>query len=196
VPNRYFGVFQDGEIKYRGIELRRHDTPPWVAKTQLAVLQCLAQAKTLEQVQDYISKALKIVEQAKHDLKTGHVPVEELLVAQRISRELNAYKTPSPAARAAMQLAETNKTLAPGQIMKFVFTRGRPGVWAYGCGEFDQRTLDVEKYIELLEKAIATILDSFTLESFRQNDHKKIVLKLPIGRQVQWRVFLNGFAQK
>jgi DNA polymerase elongation subunit (family B) len=51
--NRYFGVFQDGEIKYRGIEARRHDTPPWVAKTQLAVLQCLAQAETLEQAQSY-----------------------------------------------------------------------------------------------------------------------------------------------
>ena len=28
VPNRYFGVFQDGSIKVRGIECRRRDTPP------------------------------------------------------------------------------------------------------------------------------------------------------------------------
>ncbi len=73
VPNRYFGVLdacpehgrRDGEIKYRGIELRRHDTPPWVAKVQLAVLQCLAQAATLEQVQEYIPKAREIMAQAK-----------------------------------------------------------------------------------------------------------------------------------
>jgi DNA polymerase-2 len=26
VPNRYFGVFQDGSLKMRGIEVRRHDT--------------------------------------------------------------------------------------------------------------------------------------------------------------------------
>ena len=42
VPNRYFGVFRDGSLKYRGIEARRHDTPPWVSQTQLAVLDCLA----------------------------------------------------------------------------------------------------------------------------------------------------------
>ena len=71
VPNCYFGVFQDGEIKYRGIEARRHDTPLWVTKTQLAVLQCLAQADTLGHVQKHIPKALAIVEQAKRNLKTG-----------------------------------------------------------------------------------------------------------------------------
>ena len=26
VPNRYFGVFEDGTLKVRGIEERRHDT--------------------------------------------------------------------------------------------------------------------------------------------------------------------------
>jgi DNA polymerase elongation subunit (family B) len=27
VPNRYFGVYEDGTLKIRGIEARRHDTP-------------------------------------------------------------------------------------------------------------------------------------------------------------------------
>src|SRR5215467_2635250 len=29
VPNRYFGIFGDGSLKIRGIEARRHDTPPY-----------------------------------------------------------------------------------------------------------------------------------------------------------------------
>ncbi len=41
VPNRYFGVFQNGEIKARGIEVRRHDTPPFVAETQMQILEML-----------------------------------------------------------------------------------------------------------------------------------------------------------
>jgi DNA polymerase-2 len=169
VPNRYFGVFQDGEITYRGIELRRHDTPPWVAKTQLAILQCLAQAETLEQVQEYIPGALEIVERANRDLKAGRVPVEDLLVTQRLSRDLEGYKTPSPAARAARQLVGMGKSVAPGQVMRFVLTRGKPGVWAYGCGEFDRRTLDLGKYGELLERATSTILDPLTFEAGREN---------------------------
>ncbi|RPH59458.1 MAG: hypothetical protein EHM81_08165, partial [Chloroflexi bacterium] len=176
VPNRYFGVLdacpacasvadtgehgrRDGEIKYRGIELRRHDTPPFVAKVQLAVLQCLAQAATLEQVQEYIPKARESVEQAKRELRAGRVPVEDLVITQRLSREVAAYKSPSPAARAAKQWLEAGKSVAPGQVMKFVFTRGKPGVWAYGCGELDERTVDIGRYVELLNRAAETVID-------------------------------------
>ncbi len=167
VPNRYFGVFQacpehgrrDGEIKYRGIELRRHDTPPWVAKTQLAVLQCLAQAKTLVQVQTYISQACEIVAQAKRDLRAGRVPVEDLLITQRLSREVEAYKSPSPAARAALQLVEMGKAVAPGQTVQFIYILGRPGVWVQGASPFDQKTLDIARYSKLLQRAALTILE-------------------------------------
>lgn len=163
VPNRYFGVFQDGEIKYRGIELRCHDTPPWVAKTQLAVLQCLAQAQTLAQVREYIPQAREIVAQAKRGLRGERVPLEDLLITQRLSREVDSYKSPSPASRAARQWIESGKPVAPGQVMQFVYTRGVPGVWAYGCGALDGRTVDVGRYVQLAERAIRTILDCFFL---------------------------------
>ena len=170
VPNRYFGVFQDGEIKYRGIELRRHDTPPFVAKIQLAVLECLAQAKTLEQVADYIPKTREIVEQAKRDLRAGRVPPEELVIAQRLSRDVDKYQSPSPAARAARQWVEAGKSVAPGQVMRFVFTRGKPGVWAVGVGELDARKVDVGKYAELVERAVDTIIQIFNGAERYQND--------------------------
>lgn len=166
VPNRYFGVFTNGEIKYRGIELRRHDTPPWVAKTQMAVLQCLAQAKTLAQAKAYIPKAQEIVEQAKRDLRAGRVPAEDLLITQRLSREVEAYKSPSPAARAALQLVEMGKAVAPGQVIRFVYTHGVTGVWAYGREELDARTVDVGRYIQLVERAAGTVVDVF-VEKFR-----------------------------
>jgi hypothetical protein len=34
VPNRFFAVAEDGELKIRGLECRRHDTPPLVARMQ------------------------------------------------------------------------------------------------------------------------------------------------------------------
>lgn len=33
VPTSYFGIFQNGEIKTRGIETRRHDTPSFISDT-------------------------------------------------------------------------------------------------------------------------------------------------------------------
>jgi DNA polymerase-2 len=50
VANRYFGVFQSGEIKMRGIETRRHDTPLLVSKTQLEILQLLATVSSAKRV--------------------------------------------------------------------------------------------------------------------------------------------------
>ena len=34
VPNRYFGVFEDGSMKVRGLEIRRRDNPPLFDKFQ------------------------------------------------------------------------------------------------------------------------------------------------------------------
>ncbi len=43
VPNRYFGVFTDGTLRYRGLMCRRRDTPPLVRRAQEAVLARLSQ---------------------------------------------------------------------------------------------------------------------------------------------------------
>jgi DNA polymerase II len=40
VANRYFGIFQSGEIKMRGIETRRHDTPRFVSKHNWRCSSC------------------------------------------------------------------------------------------------------------------------------------------------------------
>ncbi len=42
VPNRFFAVAEDGALKVRGLELRRHDTPPLVARMQQEVLAILS----------------------------------------------------------------------------------------------------------------------------------------------------------
>ena len=160
VPNQYFGAFDDGTIKYRGIELRRRDTTLWVRKIQLAVLEILARANTPKQMMDYVPDVLAFVEHAKHNLKAGHVPQEELIVRQRLSRGLEGYKSPSQAARAALQLQAIGRQIAPGQSVQFLFTRGGCGVQARELGEaLDPRRLDTKRYCTLLDRAIRTVLD-------------------------------------
>lgn len=160
VPNQYFGAFQDGSLKYRGIELRRRDATLWVRKIQLAVLEILARADTPGELADYVMDVLALVERAKHDLKTGRVPHEELIVRQKLSRVLDGYKSPSPAARAAMQLQALGRQIAPGQTVQFLFTRGGSGVQAWELGEvLDPGRLDTNRYCALLDRAIRTVLD-------------------------------------
>ncbi len=45
VANRYFGAFEDGSVKVRGIEARRHDTPRFIRETQLGMLDILAEGR-------------------------------------------------------------------------------------------------------------------------------------------------------
>lgn len=101
------------------------------------------------------------MERAKHNLRAGRVPVEDLIITQRLSREVDAYKSPSPAARAARQLVEMGTKVAPGQSMQFIYTLRKPGVWVYGAKEFNEKTLDVEEYSKLLQRAAMTILEPF-----------------------------------
>lgn len=160
VPNRYFGVLQDGSIKYRGIEARRRDTPPWVTQTQIAVLECLAKAMTLDQVSEYIPGALAIVARAKRNLKAARVPQENLIVTQKLSRVVEDYKSPSPAARAAMQLQAAGKVVAPGQFIRFVYTRDGSGVRAWNIqGEIDARLVNTDRYCVLLDRTVETVLE-------------------------------------
>jgi DNA polymerase-2 len=160
VANRYFGVFQDGSIKVRGIECRRRDTAPFIAETQTAIMEILAQAEDADHLKDVYPKALAFVRRAMETLRAGRVPAEKLLVSQRLSRELGEYSSPSPAARAVCQLQAAGKAVRPGQRVRFLYTRGRPGVRAWDVSEPpDLRTVDLRRYRTLLERAADTVLN-------------------------------------
>ena len=59
--NRYFGVFEDGNtIKTRGIELRRHDTPPLFAKFQEELLQKMNFADNIDDIKKMIPRLEEI----------------------------------------------------------------------------------------------------------------------------------------
>jgi DNA polymerase-2 len=159
VPNQYFGAFQDGTLKYRGIELRRRDTTLWVRKIQLKALEVLAGANTPHEFADRIPDVMALVEHAKRELRAGRVPLNELIVRQRLSRTLDGYKSPSPVARAALQLQTRGRQFAPGQSVEFLFTRGGSGVYAWDLEEQPRSdSLDVRRYCILLDRAMRTVL--------------------------------------
>jgi DNA polymerase elongation subunit (family B) len=79
-----------------------------------------------------------------------------------LSRNSNEYRGSSSVAEAARQLEQTGKSLRPGQTVRFVYTRGEPGVHAWDLpGPLDPRTLDTARYVELLLRAVHTVLTPF-----------------------------------
>lgn len=186
IANRYFGVFQDGTLKVRGIEARRRDTPPWVAETQTRMLACLSRAGSVNDLPTAIQNAFDTFQTALAALRAGKVPLEKLVVTSRISHELENYRSPTPGARAAMQMyAQTGKRTRPGQKMRFIYTCGTPKVRAWEtAGEIKFDEIDRVKYTELLARAACSVLhpfgiDDLQLKKWAHTDAIELELSLP-----------------
>jgi DNA polymerase-2 len=157
--NRYFGVFQDGSIKVRGVEARRRDTPPFIASVQMAILERLAAASDASQLTEYIPGIIAFLRRQLRLLRRRQVPVEELLATQKLSRELELYRSPSPAARAAAQLEAIGKPVRPGLPIRFLYTCGEPGVHAWDCPPPPAPDrLDIDTYSKLFVRACTAVL--------------------------------------
>jgi DNA polymerase-2 len=190
VGNRYFGVFQDGSIKIRGLEARRRDTPAWVAAMQTALIEHLAQAPDADHLRERLPGAFELLRQGLRRLRAGQVPPEDLLVAQKLSRVLEKYTSPSPAARAAMQLRRAGKEVQPGQRVPFLYVRGAEKVWAWDRPEpFDSRRLDIDAYRKLLLRAAADIFQPFGITAqdlALRIDGNAAAVPLPFAAKKMW----------
>ena len=58
IANRYFGEYENGKLKIRGIETRRHDTPVFFKKCQMEILELFAGANNIEQIRDLLPSVI------------------------------------------------------------------------------------------------------------------------------------------
>jgi len=184
VANRYFGVFQDGTIKVRGIDARRRDSTPFVAEAQMSLLELMASYDMPEKA---LPEAISFLQERLRALRQGEVNLSDLIVRQRLGRKLEAYRSPSPAALAVLQLKAAGKEMRPGQRVPFLFTLGKPGVFAWDLPQKpNPNAIDVARYQRLLLRAAGIVLESWGLdeEKLSEKMHSNVSqLKLPVSRQ-------------
>lgn len=109
---------------------------------------------------DRVPDVQALVGRAKREMRSGRVPLVELIVRQRLSRTLNGYKSPSPAACIALQLQAQGRQLAPGQSMEFLFARNASGGSAWELDKaLNPGRLDTKRYCRMLDQAMQTILN-------------------------------------
>jgi len=193
VANRYFGVFQDGSLKVRGIEARRRDTPLFIAETQMELLELLAQAPEAAALPGCLPVAIRMLRRKLAALRGGRVPLEKLLVSQKLSRSLQEYRSPSPAAISAAQLESAGKTVRPGQRVRFLYIFGKPGVYAWDLPEPPRRnTINTPLYAELLIRAARTVLEAQGIDE----EKLRAWLNSPAGADCQAPVQMSFQALK
>ena len=174
VANRYFGAYEDGSVKLRGIEARRHDTPPFIKDTQLEMLAILSQARGIDGFRAAVPQVVALAQEKLRALRAGEIATRDLVVTQRLSRQPEDYRVLTPAARVARQLIEAGVELSPGEMLRFVYVAGpeKVRVWE---GDARDRPLDVGAYVELLTRAVESLLapvgvDRPTLEMWLLGD--------------------------
>lgn len=163
VANRYFGVFQDGTLKLRGVEVRRRDTPAFISQTQLEIIKALAHEPADPSPEtSALSQVVALLRRQLAALRAGRIPLEALLVSQKLSRTLDKYRTLSPVARAVAQLEAAGKSTTPGQHIRFLYTLGKPGVHAWDLPHPPHpASIDVARYSELFLRAASSVLGPF-----------------------------------
>jgi DNA polymerase elongation subunit (family B) len=165
VLNRYYGVFEDGKTKMRGVEARRNDTPHFVYRAQIDMIKKLAEARDLQGFRDKIPEALRILGNYADKLVRGDVDTHELLITKRLSKTPSKYSHDVFQALAAKQLEKNGFEIHAGQAVRYLIVNARSKsaserVRAAQLVKSKTR-FDVEEYLDLLVSAGETLLAPF-----------------------------------
>ena len=174
VLNRYFGVFEDGTIKTRGIEGRRHDTPDFLVQCQNEILEILAQGNSIQDIkQNKLSLIIKKIKDNLSLLKYRKVEPESLVFTKLLSKDYNQYHNRNTLENSAIKQLELNgEYLKAGQILQYVIMENNGPILkrVFPIQLLDNETYyyDIKRYSELLIDTCNNITKPFGIV-FDQN---------------------------
>jgi DNA polymerase, archaea type len=164
VLNRYFGAYQDGELKVRGVEARRHDTPLAFARCQMEILRTLAQGGSVAEARAKIPECIGIFLRNAEALEGHEIPASELAFTTNLSKAPDEYSTMTVQHAAINQLVAEGVQLHAGEGIRYVITDydGTDSKRATPVDVIrDQSKYDAKRYIELLAETCSSVLEPF-----------------------------------
>ena len=159
--NRYYGRLTDGSLFYRGIELRKHDTPPYMNQLQHRVMATLFDAEDATDIlKTGLPRALAIANRAFEDLRRGRIDSKELVISKRLSRELAQYRSLQAHVVAALLGAEeegNSRFIYANSENTNPYLRVKP---SFMLGDSEAK-YDRKKYVELARRTVMSLLSPF-----------------------------------
>jgi DNA polymerase I len=152
--NRYFGRLRDGSIKVRGIAARRHDTPELIRTMQGAMLEVMAGAESIAELNARKEEIRTIFKKTVKDLPDSDPKL--LVIHRRISRLTYAHRCLEGSAVQAYR--DRGIAIAPGMKIGYIVRDAR----RYSVDTaWDAAGVDLSYYRALLEKAWEEIAFAF-----------------------------------
>ena len=164
VLNRYFGAYRNGDLKVRGVEARRHDTPQAFRECQMGVLKDLAHADSVAEAQASIPKCIKIFLGYARALERHETPASDLAFTSNLSKAPGEYTTMTVQQAARKQLVAEGASLHAGEGVRYVITdyKGKDSKRTIPLDMVDDQTrYDAGRYIRLLAETCSSVLEPF-----------------------------------
>jgi DNA polymerase elongation subunit (family B) len=181
---RYYGLFDSGEFKTRGIEIRQRSTPKLIATFQQELLDTLATAKTKQELFKIVkTDTLRVIKEYARNLLAGSCNPFDLVFSTRVTRELGGYRVFNDRVAALTQLTDEGVSVHPGETVRYVVLnhntrdparRVRVLELMDGDEEYDK-----QEYLKHLLRAAASILRPFgyTEERLEEELDKSVVYR-------------------
>lgn len=165
VINRYYGLFENGEIKVRGIEARRRDTPNFVRRAQLGMIEKLATVSNPEDFEAKIPEVLRDLREHYDELIDKKVDISDLIVTKRLSKNPSGYVHDVFQIIAAKQLKRAGFKIRAGEKIQYLIVNSksrRASERVLAVQLLDPDTLyDSEEYLNMLISAAETLIGVF-----------------------------------
>jgi DNA polymerase elongation subunit (family B) len=121
LPAKYFGVFKDGRVKVRGLEVRQKNTTHLVKDFQNEVLDLMAKCKTKKEIKKLLPHCILIL---KKNVKSLNFKSEKELQTS-VCLQKEKYKTNIPQRTVLKLLRSKGYEVFPGQTASFVYQQDK-----------------------------------------------------------------------
>jgi DNA polymerase elongation subunit (family B) len=181
VANRYLGRFTTGELKMRGVVVRRKDTPEYIARFQRDIIALLRSCADARAVAGLYETAHEIYQHRLHAVETGNVPWDQLLLRRTVSHELEEYSVMNGTSLTMRELSELGLAVSPGEKVRYLVVEqkyySRSGRYlseerAAMTGK-DYLPFDKKFYSRQLYEAFAEIFDPFIADKIESPEQAK-----------------------
>lgn len=159
ISNHFYGIFENGELKCRGIEARRKDVPNIIATMQTEMITTLGDATNFHEFNSLIPGVIKILK--KYVKNLPNATQKDLTITRRISKTDYVHNIPQ---KVMLELlSEDGWNLQPGQKISYIIrdVDNKNPMKRYIAADFFDGTFDIDKYKELMIRATFNILLPF-----------------------------------
>jgi DNA polymerase elongation subunit (family B) len=161
--NRYFGYFETGDFKLRGIRTRQRRVTQMEREFQKEALELLAQARSVKEFESLIPKTYHLLRVWQQRLRVFSVDARDLVIKIKSHVGVGNYKSRTQQALVAESYHVQGRKIEPGQSMFYLVRNDKSRTLSritIGPNVKKDSRYDVQWYCNLLEDALLELVEA------------------------------------